>query len=90
MLNDGITFIINSIDAQPFACNTSPKISQFYIITMILQDGNTPLMLACMNGYFNVAELSLEQGADMTVITKVRIHSKLVIFMKQRYINALV
>ena len=46
-------------------------------------------MLACMNGHFNVAEFLLEQGADMTVINKVRIHSILELFMKQRYINTL-
>ena len=46
-------------------------------------------MLACMNGHFNVAELLLEQGADMTVINKVRVYSILVLFMKQRYINEL-
>ena len=42
-------------------------------------------MLACMNGHLNVAELLLEQGADMTIINKVRIHS----IIRQRYINAL-
>ena len=47
-------------------------------------------MLACMKGHLNVAEFLLEQGADMTVINKVRIHSTLASFMKQRYINALV
>ena len=46
-------------------------------------------MLACMKGHLNVAEFLLEQGADMTVINKVRIHSILVLFMKQRYINKL-
>ena len=46
-------------------------------------------MLACMKGHLNVAEFSLEKGADMTVINKVRIHSILVFFMKQRHINAL-
>ena len=46
-------------------------------------------MLACMEGHLNVAEFLLEQGADMTVINKVRICSILVLFMKQRYINAL-
>ena len=46
-------------------------------------------MLACMKGHLKVAELLLDQGADMTVINKVRIHSILVLFMKQRYINAL-
>ena len=46
-------------------------------------------MLACMNGHLNVAEFLLEQGADMTVINKVRIYSILLLFMKQRYINAL-
>ena len=48
---------------------------------MILQVGNTPLMLAFMEGHLNVAELLLEQGADMTVINKVRI---LALFMKQK------
>ena len=46
-------------------------------------------MLACMNGHLNVAQFLLEQGADMTVINKVRIHSILTLFMKQRYINEL-
>ena len=46
-------------------------------------------MLAFMEGHLNVAEFLLEQGADITVINKVRIHSKLALFMKQRYINAL-
>ena len=46
-------------------------------------------MLACMEGHLNIAELLLEQGADMTVINKVRIHCILALFMKQRYINAL-
>ena len=46
-------------------------------------------MLACKEGRLNVAEFLLEQGADMTVINKVRIHSILALFMKQRYINAL-
>ena len=41
-------------------------------------------MLACMNGHVNVAEFLLEQGADMTVINKVRLHSILALFMKQR------
>ena len=42
-----------------------------------------------MKGHLNVAEFLLEQGADMTVTNKVRIHSILALFMKQRYINAL-
>ena len=46
-------------------------------------------MLACMYGHLNVAEFLLEQGADMTVINKVRIHSILALFIRQRYINAL-
>ena len=46
-------------------------------------------MLACMNGDLNVAEFLLEQGADMTIINKVRIHSILALFIRQRYINAL-
>ena len=46
-------------------------------------------MLACMKGHLNVVEFLLEQGADMTVINKVRMHSILVLFMKQRYINEL-
>ena len=46
-------------------------------------------MLACTNGHLNVAEFLLEQGADMTVINKVRIHSILALFIRQRYINAL-
>ena len=46
-------------------------------------------MLACMNGHLNVAEFLLKQGADMTVINKVRIHSILALFIRQRYINAL-
>ena len=46
-------------------------------------------MLACMNGHLNAAEFLLEQGANMTVVNKVRIHSILALFMKQRYINAL-
>ena len=46
-------------------------------------------MLACMNGHLNVAEFLLEKGADMTVINKVRIHSTLALFIRQRYINAL-
>ena len=46
-------------------------------------------MLACMEGHLNIAELLLGQGADMTVINKVRICSLLALFMKQRYINAL-
>ena len=41
-------------------------------------------MLACMKGHLNVAEFLLEQGSDMTVINKVRIHSILVLFMKQK------
>ena len=47
-------------------------------------------MLACMNGRLNVAEFLLEQGADMTIINKVRQHSILTIFIKQRYVNTLV
>ena len=46
-------------------------------------------MLACMNGHLNVAEFLLEQGADMTIINKVRIHSILALFIRQRYINAI-
>ena len=46
-------------------------------------------MLACKKGHLNVAKFLLEQGADMTVINKVRIHSILALIMKQRYINAL-
>ena len=46
-------------------------------------------MLACMEGHLNVAEFLLEQGADMTVINKVRIHSILALFIQQRYINEL-
>ena len=46
-------------------------------------------MLALMKGHLNVAEFLLEQGADMTVINEVRIHSILALFMKQKYINAL-
>ena len=41
-------------------------------------------MLACMNGHVNVAEFLLEQGADMTVINKVRIHSILALFIKKK------
>ena len=38
-------------------------------------------MLAFMEGHLNVAELLLEQRADMTIINKVRI---LALFMKQK------
>ena len=38
---------------------------------MIVQDENTPLMLACKNGHLNVAEFLLEQGADKSIINKV-------------------
>ena len=40
-------------------------------------------MLACMDGHLNVAEFLLEEGADMTVINKVRIHSILALFMNK-------
>ena len=46
-------------------------------------------MLAFMQGHLDVAEFLLEHGADITVINKVRIHSILALFMKQRCINAL-
>ena len=46
-------------------------------------------MLAGMKGHLNVVKFLLKQGADMTVINKVRMHSILVLFMKQRYINEL-
>ena len=45
-------------------------------------------MIAFMEGCLNVAELLLEQGADMTVINKVRICRILALFMNKDNINA--
>ena len=40
-------------------------------ISIIFQDGNTPLMLACQEGHQSVAMTLVEKGADRQLFNKV-------------------
>ena len=41
------------------------------IITCYMQEGYTPLLLACLNSLSNVAQLLIDKGASMDVTDKV-------------------
>ena len=41
------------------------------ILTCYIQEGYTPLLVACLNGHSDVAQLLINQGASMDVTDKV-------------------
>ena len=44
-----------------------------YVMVCCIQDGNTPLLLACRHGHKDVAVMLIERGAELTDKNEVRV-----------------